>query len=149
MNGINNHMDENDLQEVDRAAALEVPKPTERELYVQGLRELADFYQNNPDVPIPWLTHDNYAVDSKADAEAVARGLRTFEKDGNDSYLHLTKKFGNIVAKFVFTRTNVCVKKVVGVKTVPAAFIEAHTIPARTEEVVEWECSPLLVPKEK
>ncbi|MFI5223848.1 MAG: hypothetical protein ACHQX3_06325, partial [Nitrospirales bacterium] len=152
MQGINNHMDENDLQEVDRAAALQTEaakEVDERAQYTMGLRLLADFYDQNPGVPIPWLNHANYAVDTKEHAEAVARGLGTFKKDGNDNYLHLTKTFGNIVAKFVFTRENVCVKRVVGVETIPAYFVEAHTVEARTKEIVEWDCQPLLVPKEK
>jgi hypothetical protein len=156
---MNNHMDENDLQEVDRATALGDIDPVieaeqqvneeQHRAYADGLRAIADLYEQHPEIPLPWMNHDNYAVDTKAHAKALARALGTFKKEGNDSYLHIIKKFGPIEAKFVFTRDSVCTKRVVGVETIPARFVEAHTVEARTQEIVEWDCPSLLVDEEK
>jgi hypothetical protein len=142
-----------DLQENARAEAIrpdDKPKSqTKRELYTAGLRQLANWYDAHPEIPLPGLEHTNYTVDSKEHAAALAKALGTFEKQYSEWSLTVVKMFGNIEARFVFTREQVCTKKVVGVETIPAKFIEAYTIEAQTKEIVEWECHALNVPNQE
>lgn len=113
--------------------------------YVQGLRALADFYEAHPEVPLPYSEQNIYALDTKDEAKMLAEALGTFEKEYNEWHFTMVKRFGPIQMRFVFNRGNVCTKKVVGVKTIPAEFVEAHTRPARTEEIVEWDCPDSLL----
>lgn len=49
--------------------------------------------------------------------------------------------------KFITSRANVCEKKVVGFKSVPAQVIPECVIPAREEEIVEWSCPDSILAK--
>ena len=150
MQGINNHMDENDYQEVARASAVEgLPEPTEHQQFAESLRQLATWYEAHPEVPLPQLELSNYSMDTKDDAAILAKALRTFEKRYADTLLIVSKKFGLIELKFFLNRDSICTSRVVGVETIPAQFIEARTIPARTREILEWDCHALNVDEEK
>jgi hypothetical protein len=114
--------------------------------FANNLRLLADFYEQHPEIKLPWTTElpPNYRVDEKEDAVAVAKACGTFKKTYSNSYFTITTQIGTATHSFTFTREKVCVKKVVGVETIPARLIPAHVEPASTREIVEWECEPLL-----
>jgi len=117
--------------------------PEEHSKVIQGFRDLISWYEAHPDVPLPELTITNYAT---SDCEATARALGTFEKSYADDLFTLKKMFGPIEAKFYFMRDQVCVRRVVGTRKVEARTI---TYPAREEEIVEWDCQPILQPKKE
>jgi hypothetical protein len=118
----------------------------ERALYVAGLREIADFYDAHPEVPTPSDGHNNYAVNTDEDARKLAKALGTFKKEYSEDMFTMSKTFGSIQAKFVFYRKAICKAKVVGVKTIEAQFVPAYTVPARTVDIIEWDCGSLLDP---
>lgn len=122
----------------------------------QGLRELADWIDTNPDNPASkafqhslvavggpgWITFN--ATEFHALASALG-GER--EKDVDDNYMIVTRKFGPIPTTVRGYRSSVCVAKVVGTVTEE---IPAHDAipaqPARTikRDIIEWECPPVL-----
>ncbi len=116
--------------------------------YVQSLRLIADWFEANPEVPIP---HDAdvfylYSLDTRKEMEMVARIFGSCEKEYTAGLFKLKKKFGEIEMCVVATREQVCKRKVVGAKLVPEQVIPAHNV-----DIVEWECfdTPLLsAPKE-
>jgi len=124
------------------------PIKTEHQQFAESLLALADFYEAHPEVPLPCPELNNYSLDTKDDAALLAKALRTFEKRYSDSLLIVAKKFGLIELRFFLNRDSVCTSRVVGVETIPAQFIEARTIPARTKEILEWDCHALNVPEE-
>jgi|SRR6187399_2339080 len=117
--------------------------PKEHAEAIQGFRDAIAWYEAHPDVPLPELTITNYGT---SDCEATARALGTFEKIHLDDLFTLKKMFGPVAARFHFMRGEVCVRRVVGTRSVPASTIE---IPAREEEIVEWDCQPILQPKKE
>lgn len=117
---------------------------TDHEAYAAGLREMADWIEANPSIPLPESKIINYAVDSKEHAEAIARSGGKCRKVYSGDYFNLYKDFGVIELNHFFYRKAVCERKVVGVETIPARFVEAHIIEAHTKEIVEWECIPIL-----
>ena len=115
--------------------------------YADGLRAVADFYESHPEIPLPYDTDiSNGSVDTKEEAATIMRALGSCSKNYSDYYFVLAKNFGPIKMQFIFTRHKVCVRKVIGVETIEAEFVPAHTIPAWTKEIVEWECEAILEP---
>lgn len=122
----------------------------ERQEALKGMQRLIEFLAEHPELPLPDMDFRVYTLDSKEQARMVAKKFGSFEKDANEWYFSITKPFargeyGRLVAlTYVFNRGNVCTKRVIGVETVPAKFVEAHVIEAHTKEIVEWDCEPLL-----
>jgi hypothetical protein len=141
----NNHGGD-DLQEEARATAI---GPTEHQQYADGLRQLANWYEAHPEIPLPLLEVNNYAVDSKDEAGALAKALGTFKKRYTDDLLIVNKMFGSINVQFFFTREKVCTARVVGKKYEPEVVIPARIIPGREVDVIEWDCHALNVTKDE
>lgn len=122
----------------------------EREDFIQALRDLADFFEQHPDVPAPRWQQSislfaSYA-NPKADMAAVARAMGSAAKNYSDELVTLRKPFGEWLELTMHAnRDEVCERVVVGTKIIPAEpkrIIPAQ--PARTEDIVEWHCTPLL-----
>lgn len=121
------------------------PLRTKHQEYADALRQIADFYEAHPELKLPYdRDMNNYSSDSKEEAAAILRALGKVNKEFNEYHLILWKQFGPLRLRFVFTREGICERKVVGVETIPARFVEAHTEPARTKEIVEWKCGSIL-----
>ncbi len=122
----------------------------EREQYISGLRELAKFFEDTPDFPLPpsvsfnaWPEAD--AQGSKlADFGRLARLLGNARKKVTDSFFWLDRRFGPHTLSVVDYRGQICTRRVVGKKTVtervPVAFEERTT----EQDVVEWDCPSVL-----
>lgn len=115
--------------------------------YADSLRLIADWFEAHTEVAPP---HDAdlihlYNVHTREDMERVARNFGSCEKDYDDGYFRLKKKFGEITVEAVASRDQVCKKKIVGARVVPE-----QVIPSYVQEIVEWECfeTPLLAPRE-
>lgn len=109
---------------------------SERTEFITGLRELADYLENNPDVPIPYQPYfavcvTNYVEPEKTkDAiQSVARCPGPWRKELGESLLTLTKDFHGVKYGVICDRSHVC-KMVEPAK--PAV----------------WDCEPLLSAKE-
>jgi hypothetical protein len=120
--------------------------PTHAE-FVQGLRELADFYSAHPEVKLP-LSCSYYICDAtKEETLAAARAFGDARKTYTNVHFILRKTFPSGVEIWLMTdRKTVCTAKEIGEKFVPAYTIPAQHFPASTVPVLEWECLPLLAP---
>jgi hypothetical protein len=114
---------------------------TRNSQYADDLRALADFYEKHPDIPPSRYSISCYDFDEKEDAARLVRTLGHVEKKYEDSMFYIIKRFGEIKLEFCFLREKVCTRRVVGTKEIPARVIECA---ARTEEIVEWDCEPVL-----
>jgi len=139
--------------------------PTEhsREATINGLRELADFFEANPEAVFPDLILTIYAfgeADSRVLADKYARMFKTFTREQTETFFNLTKAFsGRVKLKACFNRKDVCVRLVVGKKKVmverfispTAVMVKEPTHMVEEEiDIVEWECpKSLLSPAEQ
>ena len=111
--------------------------------YIKGLRQLADFYEQHPTLRFP--SSDSvtvYGYVTKEDAITVASVLGHCEKVFDKDAFYLIKDLGELKLRFYFNREEVCERKVIGTKLVPE-----YIYPAHIEDIVEWECHPLLEAK--
>ncbi len=111
---------------------------TEREKYVEQLRELADFYETAPNgLPRPLINTLVYV--RKDDIPIIIRACHKLKKTADVGYLSLLKSLDFNILNFRIAQAEVCERKVVGQKWVPELHVDAHSI-----DQVEWECKPIL-----
>jgi hypothetical protein len=112
-----------------------------------------DFCTSEPS-PVEFNYHTWYLTDLSTEQKReklqdLARRLGTAEKQYSGDFFWLKKQFGDTVHfKVTSERVTVCERIVTGLKTIPAApecILPAS--PERTEEIVEWRCSPILSPE--
>lgn len=130
----------------------------ERTDLIRGLRELADFLEARPEVPVQGClstTVDAFAVDDEdklGQMRKVARAMGSARKRSLPSHMILTKDFsGNVRYEFNAEREQVCKRIITGVEHVEIEEPDPKAVAAlpkvkRTEkrEIVEWECPSLL-----
>lgn len=120
-----------------------------RKGYVKALREIADFFEANEEVPLPDPDplHIFVGASSKEDAARIVRGFGTCQKRLNDSVglYYIEREFGGLTVSAVFSRNAICDRLVVGSKIIPEQIIPEQIIPAHTEDVVEWHCPDVLL----
>ena len=115
--------------------------------FTQSLRQIADFYDKHPEVPLPdAFRFAIYTVDEPEDIAPIAKAFGSSFKSYDDNYFKLTKRFGVIDLQVVALRDKVCTKRVVGTKKVivktpvvndlPISYIEKEV----EQEIVEWDC---------
>lgn len=106
----------------------------------RGLRELADFLDANPDVPVRGLDCCiNVFADDKAHIVRTAR-IAGWQKNYNGNWFALQRWFGDgaIQLDVNIERGEICRRVVTGTEVIPAQ-------PERTVDTVEWVCdTPLL-----
>ena len=124
-----------------------------RDELLRDMQSLIDFLGAHPELPLPDdLTVSVYAIGAETldRAKELAKSLGTFEKEIDDPFFALVKRFGKVSLRFVFYRQSVCIKRVVGTKTdtirVPAEGApKVEMIDKVVEtEIVEWDCPSLL-----
>lgn len=110
--------------------------------YAQALRGLADFYEAHPDIaiPLPQIVNVYGVEDTKEMVSQTIEILKPCRKEWDGSLLKITRDFGGVTLKFVFERSAVCTRRVVGHKTVPSIYYPEHT-----EEIIEWDCAPSIL----
>lgn len=119
-----------------------MPQEKSREKFIAGLRQLADFLEQHPEVPEPncqAMTAMIWQDDAKAALRKAALALGSTEKKFSDSYVFLSRNFGSLNYQVMAFRNAVCRRLVVGLREVPE-----QVIPAHQQEIVEWECDPIL-----
>lgn len=111
-----------------------------REDTIKGLREMADFLEAHPAVPVPWFFEHAF-VETKAEIVRIAREGGGWDKAHAGGYFSLRKEFsGGVVFSVSVAREQVCERVVVGHHIVPAV-----NLPERVEEDVEWVCDKALL----
>jgi len=73
----------------------------------------------------------------------ISKALGKCKKKFYEEYFYLERVFGNITLSFYFNRNNVCTRKVVGTKVIPAEPAR-EAQPERTEDKYEWVCGTML-----
>lgn len=110
---------------------------------IRGLREFADFLESRPTAPTPYFSTINAFVGSKADLADAARAMAPCQKSHYDKWIYVRRVFGPFSYDVNLAKQESCEGKVVGVRHVPEV-----VTPARDEEIVEWDCAPILAIEE-
>ncbi len=121
---------------------------------VDGLRELADWLETNPEVGeriLSWpkvYLFTNGREDFVSTCKALG-GMRV--KSADDNYFNVERTFGGITLQVTVARGLVCEKKVTTrevTRRIPDPEVVA-SVPlvdvTETEEVIEWECEPSIL----
>jgi hypothetical protein len=123
-----------------------------RRQFIEGLRAVANFYEENPGA---WydgmhLTLNMY-VWGRSARKTLAEMARAFgqcNKVYDDNNITLSRQFSEQVTVAVFApRAKVCRRVVMGTRILPARIVPATEeirIPPSRVEIVEWRCDPLL-----
>lgn len=125
----------------------------EREEFIAGLRDLADWLEERPELPGP-VGGERVLVFTQ-DAETFREYLGhmgAVEKNySGDDYARAIKRFGPINYEVFTDREKVCRRVQVGTRTVaqevPVEDVETKTVEVE-EPVYEWDCSPFLADRE-
>jgi len=130
---------------------------TETSCFCAAMRAVADFFEKHPEIPtpeIPYLIKCNMEAESLRAMAAVSSIHKEKEYSGDSFYLRAEIPYtadgitGTIRVSFHGERAKVCKRKVVGTRDVPEEYVPGYTRAKHTEEIVEWECEPLLAPTE-
>ena len=107
---------------------------------ISAVRELADFLESNPLVPIPAMNLNTF-VDTKEKLVALAKSLGRIDKGEYEDWFYLRKHFsGGHYLDINIDRKKICERIVVGKKVIEEQFIPAHK-----EDIIEWKCSKSLL----
>ena len=122
----------------------------ERAEFVRSLRELADFYEVRPELPLPnsGYNWDLLACGGKEKLAWMATLLKPCEKDFKGVLAKVFRRFGPFKLEAYTLRSNVCERVVVGTRTVPEKIIPAQVkeiVPEHEEDIVEWKCPDSLL----
>jgi hypothetical protein len=101
---------------------------------IQGLRQLVDFVEAHPELPVN-LQHYIVYFSTKEELVAAAR-IGGWKKIYQGDYFILRREFAGAQLDIYTDREKVCTATVTGQRTVEA-------VPARpehTEDVIEWVC---------
>jgi len=118
---------------------------TETEQLVDGLRDLADFIEANPQFADA-LSHPRFLLYTH-EAEDFARLASELggdrQKDADDNFFGVSRFFGAIELYVYTSREQVCEARVVGTERVLVPDPNAPAIEIE-RDVVQWECKPIL-----
>ena len=121
----------------------------ERADFIRGLRELADFYDARPELPLPSEVTVNLTdVKGKAELAHVAELMKPCKKEVTLSFYKLIRHFGPIVLEAYDWRSNICERIVTGTKVVAEKIVpaqEEEVIPEHEEDIVVWKCPDSLL----
>jgi len=110
-------------------------------VFIEGLRNMANFLESNPDLPVPYgMEFFSVWVHTKDEIAELVRGKGKWDKQAAESYMYFRKTFGPINYDINISRDQVCERVVVGQTVIPAR-------PATPEQVIdkiEWKCTPVL-----
>lgn len=130
---------------------------TDRVDYIDGLRQLADLLQENPELPLPY--HGNASEllwiivcdpNQRATLAAIARALPgKVDKDVRGDAFDLKGNLAGLKVQVVARRDEVCERRVIGTETVTKSVPDPTVVVplvevTETVETVEWVCGSLL-----
>ena len=138
----------------------EIANEDDRINTIQGLRDMADWLERNPQAllgPSRWNgIYVSFYGAEKEQILALASTAGGIAKNYYGSSFELVQKFGPVTYSMGGKRDDVCTKKVVGTKTVQKEDPDVRRerlkdIPMIEveEEIVEWECHSLLAQTEE
>lgn len=107
--------------------------------FAAGLRAAAEWFEAHPDVPAPCEAAWNVFVDTREEMAAIARQLGSADKNVIGDWYVLRVTAPQFMIEWNIHRGKVCTSRVIGTKQIPETFIPAHA-----EEILEWDCMPIL-----
>ncbi len=111
---------------------------SEKEKYIERLRELADFFETaSDDLPRPNIPEVVYIA--KESIPIIIKDCHKLTKSVSSGYLSLEKDLDYGKIFFRIAQEEVCERKVVG-----QTWVEEYTAPAHFVDQVEYECKPIL-----
>ena len=134
---------------------------TDRDGFTAGLRAVASFLDDHPEVPLPLLdSHTDhmfttmaiYLVDestARAELTAIARAMGTANKAASGDRFQVYRDFHGIRVMAQAPRDQVCTRVVTGVEDREVEEVVTPAVVRKVRkpvEVVEWRCEPLLAP---
>jgi hypothetical protein len=120
--------------------------------FIQGLRAVATFYEENPNAWYDGMHLTlNMFVWGRAARKTLAETAKAFgqcNKIYDDTNITVSRQFSEQVTVAVFApRAKVCRRIVVGARVLPARIVAATEevcVPEARVDIVEWQCDPLL-----
>ena len=117
---------------------------------VDGLRQLADFLDENPALADHgWMPKLYVWASTEDEFKANNALLGTFTKSSCGQYLNAERTFGSVTLQSTIAHADICEQKVVGTRTVtklvPADpdYVAPEYVTIEVEEdVTEWVCPP-------
>jgi hypothetical protein len=138
---------------------------TERAEFITGLRQIADWLEQHPEVETPYLASNAtgtymptlpiYLIgdDQRAQLAAIARAMGSAEKTTRHDQFVVHRTFAGIALAAYADQTQVCERVVTATREIteevpdPEALAAVPTVTrTRIEEDVEWRCTSLLAP---
>ncbi len=122
---------------------------TRRRHFIEGLRAVADFYEQNPDAYYDGMhiTLNMYGVARHTLCE-MGRVFGPCNRRYDDRNLTVSRQFNEqITVAVLVPRAQVCRRVVTGVRMLPARTVppaKEVRLPASTVDIVEWKGDPLL-----
>ena len=116
------------------------------------LRAFADWLDEHPELAVAedvrldmgtvwlWCSTKEQLVAFK---RALPAGM--YKKDASEGHVMIVAELCGLKVRGAVPRREACKRVVTGIREVPEQIVPAETIPAHTEEIVEWICDPLLV----
>jgi hypothetical protein len=114
------------------------------------LRKFADWLDETPEVLLDsWSTGVwvNFYGATRQDVLALARTSGKFRKDYSGNHMQLIKEIGYVTYTMSLPRDEICTSRVIGTRTRTVRDPEGYkNIPMVEveEDIVEWDCHPLL-----
>lgn len=118
---------------------------TAQQKYSNALRAIADWYELHPYAPMPSAGCQTLKIYNFDATPEEIRSIGTFRKVYEGSIFKCVVEGDGFDIQFVANRSDVCIPKVVGFREIPEQHIEAHVIPAKRTEIIEWECRESLL----
>lgn len=123
---------------------------SDRENFIQDLRDFADWLERTPDAPLPLLPQrfDVFSISNKDELKRACLAIGgKLTKGATESFFYMRKDFRSIHYDINADRGEVCERVVIGTRTIPAEPERTVTVaaqPERVEEITEWRCGEVL-----
>lgn len=124
-------------------AEITARKIEQRINFIDGLRAMADFLEQHPQVEVPYSVCGSVYAEDAEQARAMTHLSGHWSKSYSDYNVSYTKRFtegsqyiGSVRLEVLVQREQVCERVQVGTKHIEAQVIEAHD-----EPIYEWICS--------
>lgn len=121
-----------------------------RQDFVTALRRVAEVLDAHPELDLEIYPTNAWVFCH--DPEEFARYVRAFGAGGKDfkgEDLEFAPEYCGEIFKVNCKREQICERKVIGTRHVPEKIIPAQVIPAHSEDIVEWDCKPILAKRQR
>lgn len=127
--------------------------------FIHSLRELAYFFTEHPELPVPTHTQFHVYFYPSRGKEGLRTFAKAFEGRGGitqhvlgEGETHASLQFKGHIGPFTIwtcaPQSEVCTSRQVGTRTVPAVSAKP-AVPEHEEPIIEWECGSILNPDDK